>query len=314
VADPAAAAAAAAAAHVSLLALEEWSLTEEGRRFSVSMIEALGLLEPDELYRLLDRLRTLEVERFEADRFERMRQEALESMRLAPRLADAESAAAANAWHQVKRNVHFIFLAACAGRPEVLFSRLTIDGLDDLEAARSRGPVIVAGFHTGPNEVGIGTVAVSGCPVTLVASFPPDRPNPGYVPMLGELLPDMDLAVVSAGDPRVLLACRGALRQGRVVMIFPEFAFMGARVGVPTSLADLAHRADAEIVLCHVRAGGDGTYRCTFGPVVKASGRQPGETSQAVFAAAEEFILAANPGEWELWPVFKEMVALADRG
>ena len=313
---------AGAGGHVSLLALEEWSRSEDGRRFTVSMLESLGLLDPDELFRFLTRLRTLEVERYEAERFEAIRQEALASMRLAPRVADPEAAAEANAWFQCKRNVDFIFLAALAARPDVLFTRLQVDGLEELEAARSRGPVIVAGFHVGPNEVGIGTLAVAGYPVTLVSSFPPDRPSPDYVPMLGGLLPDMDMQVVSAGDPRVLLSCRAALRQGRVVMMFPEFAFMGAsryhvvdfmgaRVGVPTSLADLAPRAGAEVVLCHVRPGGDRTYRLQFGPVVKADHDDPAATSQAVFAAAEELILAANPGEWELWPIFNQMVALA---
>jgi len=310
--------------HVSLLALEEWTLTAEGQRFVSSLLESLSLLDPDEVYGFLDRLRTLEVERHERDQLEALRRDVAAAMRRAPLLmaaVDVTEAAEQTAWLLLKRNVDFIFLASFSRDTSALVDRIHLEGFDVLDAARKDGPVIVAGFHVGPNEVGIGTLAVSGYPLTLVSSFPPDRPSPSYLPMLGSATSGMDMEVVSSADPRVLLQCVRALRRERVLMIFPEFAFEGARryykvsfmgadVGVPTSIGDLAHRTGARIVVCHVRATGHGRYGCFVGPVVELSPEGPQGTTQRLFRAAERLILDRNPGEWELWPFYSRMLDL----
>jgi lauroyl/myristoyl acyltransferase len=290
------------------------------------VLRSLSVFPPEELRALLVRLGEAELAQGRRPAIAPARDRVVANLRLAPALEgrDIEGLAQANVDWLNERTVDVAFLSAYSSDLQLLAQLVDLKALQPIVAEHARGnTVMVAGFHVGSSEIAIGALAAVGLPLTVLSSFPMDRPGPSYLDFLGNLLPNLDLEFLNTASRSTMLKSVRRLRRGRVVIVYPEWAFgfkelphsfvvpfMGTEVRVPAGLGELVAHSDAAVFGCAICSLAGARFGFETRRLKEAGATQtPAEITARAMAFLEGLLLERGPERWELWHLFERMLA-----
>lgn len=307
----------------SIFNVDRWTQHERDRAAYHDVLRTFSLMEPRELYAMLYEMRLREARRYAGESIDRLRARIRTSLELAPLVRetmDLDDVAERNARFFATRSVDFVYLSVYSGDPLRMLQLIEFHDMRQLVASAKTGPTVVAGLHYGPTEeVGVGVMAQLGRGVTVIVSGVRNRPGPSYVEGLRDRIGPVNVEFVYSKSRSALLLCLKAIERGRIIMVFPEFVFMsegsrgevvdflGTKVSAPRGLDLLVERTNARVFPLHVQRLESGRYRCVSGGQLTTGP----SIMQAVFSASHD-VMRSRAAEWELWPMWREMVVTAN--
>jgi lauroyl/myristoyl acyltransferase len=310
----------------SLLDITAWGSRPDLGPGYRAVLQSFSVLPPEELRGFLVQLGRAELAQGRRPAIAPERDRVVCNMRLAPALEgrDIEGLAQAHVDWLNERTVDVGFLSAYSSDFAFLSQLVDLKALQPIVAEHARGAnVVVAGFHLGSSEISIGGLAAAGLPLTVLSSFPKDRPGPAYLDFLRGLLPDLDLDFLNTSSRSTMLRSLRQLRKGRVVMVYPEWAFgfaklsrsfvvpfLGTEVRVPVGLGELVAHSDAAVFGCAVCSLPGARFGFETMRLKEAGATQTAaEVTARAMAFLDRLLIERGPERWELWQLFDRMLA-----
>lgn len=217
-----------------------------------------------------------------------------------------------------RRNVMLCLLTLFAGDLNFQRQTLTVEGADLLaDLTRAEPGCLLVPLHMGPYQWLPPLLAARGFRISSLTEAGAYEPLTQICEtFLPETWRDMHFIPVPGDDvPRT---CLRHLNEGRLLVVFPEFApsmrpggfsvpFLGTRIYAALGPALLAQRAGRPMVGVGFHAEGPLQFRLEFGPVWRVGpGRAGIEAATAgLFGWAEERVLA-HPEQWWAWAIFEQ--------
>ena len=290
------------------------------------LFHRLGLLDLESRWRILNEIRDAEMATPEEQAFASMLAHHFgERLRLSPLLdnLDVDATARRAVWHAQRRTLHLASIFAGFASGQTLDQMVDLSGVDRIQAAVAEyGSAIVLPVHARAIEA---AVIVLGrlMPTTLTVSQTagvPDGPND-----FSDLLGPIDVDVLRAPNPNVLVRCVKAVKAGRILVLPPEFTsnqhdrvmrleVAGRGVGVPCAYVELADRLRIPMFALLMERALDHVYEFEISGPHFASDETNGvpDAISAVFSMVRR-VLSEDLAEWEGWYMFDRLIADGER-
>lgn len=294
------------------------SLIDPWAPTSYEFFEVLGFLDRQERYDVLDRIRSAELMR-DSEAVEARTTMIEAQMRLSPLVPpdQCRDAAYQSAVRALKRSVHTANIMSQSIVDKDVTEMVDVDSFAPILEAAKLGPTVVLPIHCGAIEAFV-MILSAFVPVTLIVSHGSGVPTE-IVAEHRVAVPNIDLEILRAPGPRVLVQALRAARSGRVLVFPPEFTSKrhdvvvryraaGVDVAVPSGYAQFAERLNAPMFPVLFTPTPEMTYQVktpgAVDPTEKVDGVSRGIVE--VFNLVDE-VLADDLVDWEGWQVLGTM-------
>ncbi|HEX6507522.1 MAG TPA: hypothetical protein VF221_07815 [Chloroflexota bacterium] len=286
------------------------------------MFDVYNLFPPDDSYALMRRLLEAERKHLLAPMMDEMSHAVRSKLKLVPQLVQQHNLDdLTDQFVQWVVDVNFesAFLAAALKRADPIEAGLVdLGNIAVLESAIGTGrPIVLAPLHLGPCYVCLPILASRFPLTTLYHKMPLNE-------LKKEFFDHIDIRGIEVPAPQTLYRCVSVLKEGRILSMFPELdpagpgrlhvrvPFFDVEVKAPSGPALLSQRYHALIVPCVFRRTAPARYRFTFfDPIDAAAGNEGRIRAIAkIFRSLEQELTISEPGAWEMWWEFDQIIAL----